>query len=44
MENISIEHKIEQFKTHILDNKKVILSAKFGDGKLFLRAGKRNFE
>lgn len=33
MENISIEHKIEQFKTHILDNKRVILSAKFGDGK-----------
>lgn len=35
MENISIEHKIEQFKTHILDNKRVILSAKFGDGKTF---------
>lgn len=33
MEIISIKHKLEQFKTHLLDNKRVILSAKFGDGK-----------
>ena len=31
MEIISIKHKLEQFKTHLLDNKRVILSAKFGD-------------
>lgn len=45
MEIIPIGHKIEQFKAHLEDNKRVVLSARFGDGKsFFLEQVKRELE